>query len=330
MKVVVTHWVHREVRARLREFATVSAPQAPGTVWPRERVIAEARDAEALITSMADTIDAELLTACPRLRIVAATLKGYDNYDAEACTRAGVWLTIVPDTIVAPTAELTVGLTLDLLRNIRRGDEVVRRGTYAGWRPQLYGTSLRGATVGILGMGQLGTATAELLEPFGIARLRYTDQQDTQATSRRGEPYERVELAELLANNTVLLVLLPLTPSTHHLLDANALARLRPGSYLVNVGRGSVVDEHAVLDALEDGRLAGYAADVYAMEDWALPSRPDTIPTRLREHPRTTFTPHLGSAVDSVRRDMSLTAADQVRQALHGRQPERAINIPIA
>jgi hypothetical protein len=94
----------------------------------------------------------------------------------QASTRAGVWLCIVPDTIIAPTAELTVGLTLDLLRNIRHGDAIVRGGHFTGWRTQLYGATLRGATVGIIGMGQLGTAVANLLAPSGIARLRYTDQ----------------------------------------------------------------------------------------------------------------------------------------------------------
>lgn len=324
--VVVTHWVHPEVHARLRQFATVRAPTEPGRVWTREQVIAAAGDADALITSMADTVDAALLAACPRLRIVAATLKGYDNYDADACTHAGVWLSIVPDTIVAPTAELTVGLTLDLLRNIRRGDEIVRRGDFAGWRPQLYGATLRGASVGIVGMGRLGTAVAELLGPFGVGGLRHTDQDDT----NRGGGSQRVELAELMATSDVVLALVPLTPSTHHLLGAGALARLRPGSYLVNVGRGSVVDEAAVLAALDDGRLAGYAADVFAMEDWALPDRPDRVPRRLREHPRTTFTPHLGSAVDAVRRDMSLAAADQVHQVLGGEPPRHAVNDPRA
>jgi phosphonate dehydrogenase len=105
------------------------------------------------------------------------------------------------------------------------------------------------------------------------------------------------------------------------LIDAAALARLRPGAFLVNVGRGSVVDEQAVLAALRAGRLGGYAADVFAMEDWALPGHPAQIPPGLLSHPRTLFTPHLGSAVDSVRRDMSLAAAHQVEQACAASAP---------
>jgi len=110
------------------------------------------------------------------------------------------------------------------------------------------------------------------------------------------------------------------------LIDGAALARMRPGAFLVNVGRGSVVDEQAVLAALQTGRLGGYAADVFAMEDWARPGHPAQIPPGLLSHPRTLFTPHLGSAVDSVRRDMSLAAARQVEQALRGQRPDHAVN----
>jgi len=119
---------------------------------------------------------------------------------------------------------------------------------------------------------------------------------------------------------------LPLEPGTRGLLDAATLALAPPGAFVVNVGRGSVVDEEAVADALDEGRLGGYAADVFAMEDWAVPGRPAGIPGRLLRHPRTLFTPHLGSAVDDVRREMSLQAARQVRQVLAGQRPEHAVN----
>jgi phosphonate dehydrogenase len=181
---------------------------------------------------------------------------------------------------------------------------------------------LRDATVGIVGMGRLGSAVAALLQPFGVAQGLYVDQHDVEGA----EGWERVDLDELMASSSVVLALLPLTTSTHHLIGAEALAQLRPASYLVNVGRGSVVDELAVLAALDHGRLAGYAADVFEMEDWSRPTRPDRIPTGLREHPRTVFTPHLGSAVGAVRREMSLAAAEQVFQALHGRRPDHAVN----
>jgi phosphonate dehydrogenase len=120
--------------------------------------------------------------------------------------------------------------------------------------------------------------------------------------------------------------LVPLTAGTHHLLGRDALAALRPGAIVVNAGRGSLVDEEAVAAALEDGRLGGYAADVFAFEDQRCPSRPRRISPRLLGHPATLFTPHLGSAVDDVRRQMGLAAAEQVRQALAGERPDGAVN----
>jgi phosphonate dehydrogenase len=170
-------------------------------------------------------------------------------------------------------------------------------------------------------MGAVGRALAPLLRPFG-ARILYTD---------TGAPdpvigARPVHLPTLLAESDVVVPLVPLTAGTHHLLDAAAIAAMRPGAYIVNVGRGSVVDEEAVADALETRHLAGYAADVFAMEDWARPDRPAHIPSRLLRHPRTLLTPHLGTAVDDVRYQMSLAAARQVEEALAGRRPEYALN----
>jgi phosphonate dehydrogenase len=133
----------------------------------------------------------------------------------------------------------------------------------------------------------------------------------------------------LLAASDFVVLLVPLTPATRHLIDRAALARSRPGSYLVNTCRGSVVDEEAVADALEAGRLAGYAADVFALEDWSDPGRPAGLSRWLRETAdRTLFTPHLGSAVDRVRRDIALAAAQNILQALRGEVPAGAVNRP--
>jgi phosphonate dehydrogenase len=174
-------------------------------------------------------------------------------------------------------------------------------------------------------MGRVGLAVAERLRPFGT-RIVYYDARPLPRQAESELAATRLGLGDLLAVSDVVVAALPLTADTRQLFGAPALAAMRPGAFLVNVGRGSVVDENAVADALEQDRLAGYAADVFAMEDWALPERPRCIPPRLLSHPRTLFTPHLGSAVDSVRRQMSLEAARQVRQALAGQRPDHAVN----
>jgi phosphonate dehydrogenase len=286
-----------------------------------------AAEADGLVMSMADSVDAAFLEGCRRLRVVSATLKGYDNFDADACARRGVWLTIVPDTLIAPTAELTIALIIGIMRRMSEGDRAIRSHSFAGWRPRLYGSTLQGATVGVVGMGQLGQAVARRLSAFE-PRIVYHDSRPLPPESERALATTYLDLDQLVVLSDVLVVLLPLTDRTRHLIDGSVLARLPVGACLVNMGRGSVVDEEAVADALEAGSLAGYAADVFSMEDWALPGRPAQIPERLLKQPRTLFTPHLGSAVDDVRRRMSLEAARQVRQALDGRRPDHAVNQP--
>jgi phosphonate dehydrogenase len=326
-RVVVTHWVHPEVTGYLARFCDPVGPSHDEGVWPARRVAELAATADGLITCMADSVGEAFLAGCPRLRVISATLKGYDNFDADACTRHGVWLTILPDMLTVPTAELAIGLTIGIMRHIGPADRHVRGGGFAGWRPTFYGSALHGATVGIVGMGQVGRAAAVRLRAFG-ARIAYHDTQPLPPGLAGQLAATRLGLPELLAVSDVVLVLLPLTGTTRHLINASALALMRPGAFLVNVGRGSVVDEQAVAGALESGRLGGYAADVYAMEDWTRPGHPADIPHRLFSQPRTLFTPHLGSAVDEVRRQMSLEAARQVEQALAGQRPDHAVNQP--
>jgi phosphonate dehydrogenase len=326
-RVVVTHWVHPEVADYLAGFCDALIPSREEEAWPREKVASLAADADGLVACMADSVGEAFLSGCPRLRVVAATLKGYDNFDAEACSRHGVWLTVVPDTIIAPTAELAIGLVIGLMREIPQGDARVRGGGFAGWRPQLYGESLSGATVGITGMGQLGQAIARRLAGFD-AEIIYHDAWPLDPGTEQALAASYRSLEQAAQTSDVLIVALPLSNRTRHLVDAELIGLMRPGAFVVNVGRGSVVDEDAVADALDAGRLGGYAADVFAMEDWLLPGHPPAIPGRLLRHPRTLFTPHLGSAVDDVRRRMSLQAARQVRQVLEGRRPDHAVNHP--
>lgn len=323
-KVVLTHWVHDDVLEHLREFC---APVAvtDRTALPREEVLTRARDAVGLVACMADHVDEDFLEHCHALRIVSATLKGYDNFDAAACTRRGVWLTVLPDQLTIPTAELCIGLMIGLMRQVVAGDRHVRSGAYRGWRPDFYGEGLSGRTAGLVGMGRIGQALAERLRAFEM-EVVYHDLESLSPEREADLGVRRVSLDELLAASHVVVPLLPLDPDTTHLFGRATLAKLRPGAYLVNIGRGSVVDETAVADALDAGRLAGYAADVYAMEDWARPARPTGIEPRLLEHPHTLFTPHLGSAVDEVRRAMSRAAVDQVAQALAGQRPTFAVN----
>lgn len=251
---------------------------------------------------------------------MAGAFKGADNVDVEARTARGVWVTVVPELLSASTAELAVGLIITVARRIREGDAAVRSGQFSGWRPGLYGMGLEGTGVGIVGMGSLGRAIARRLSGFGC-RLAYADPGVSEA-----EGLIRRSLEELLRESRVVVLAVPLTPTTHELINADRLALMPPGAVLVNVGRGSTVDEQAVAAALDSERLAGYGADVFAMEDRSREEASAAIAPGLLNHPRSVFTPHLGSAVAEVRRNIEMRAAESILQTLDGEQPEGAIN----
>lgn len=313
-RILVTHWVEEEVLDLLAEAGEVEANRTRKS-WPSPEVRARAAGKHAIMAFMPDRVDAEFLAACPDLRIIACALKGFDNFDRAACAAAGVQLSFVPDLLTAPTAELAVGLAIGLGRQIREGDALVRSGQFAGWRPIHYGFGLDGATVGLLGLGAVGRAIADRLAGFGCRIIAHDP-----AAQPRGD-VTLLPWPEMLAQSDLLIGAAPLTPATRHVINTEALAALRPGALLVNIGRGSVVDEGAVLAALQSGHLAGYAADVFEFEDWLLPDRPVEIAPALRIHPRTLFTPHLGSAVARVRREIALRAAHNILDALAGRTP---------
>jgi len=261
------------------------------------------------------------------LRMIAAALKGYDNFDLTACTRRGIWVSNVPDLLTAPTSELTIGLMIGLARKIRAGDSRIRKNRLSRWQPDLYGQGIYGSTVGLIGMGMIGTAIAERLQGFG-ATLLYFEMKALQDDLETRLKLTRCALPELLARCDFLIAALPLTASTYHLLDAAALAACKKGALLINPARGSVVDEAAVSRALESGQLGGYAADVFECEDLSIPGRPKGIPSRLLNHPATLFTPHLGSAVESVRRAIELRAVANIADWACGRPPRDAVNHP--
>lgn len=325
-KVVISSWVHQEVTDLLGDACTVVPND---TLWPLDpaELRHRCRDAHGLMAFMPERVDDALLAACPDLRVIACALKGYDNFDVEACTRRGIWLTVVPDLLTAPTAELTIGLMIALGRNVLLGDRLLRCGDFGGWRPILYGQGIDGSTVGLVGAGAIGKAIARRLAGFRTTLL-YTDNAPLSPDQEDELRLRRVALGELQEQSDFVVLCLPLLPSTKHLVNRDFLARMKPGALLINTARGSLVDEAAIAEALEGDRLAGYAADVFSIEDWALPDRPPEIATQLLESDKTVLTPHLGSAVDRVRREIAVQAAESMLQALRGQIPAGAVNRP--
>jgi len=328
-RVVITHWVHPEIVELLSQQCVV-IPNPTRESLPREEVRLRAKDAQAIMVFMPDTIEEAFLRTCPNLKIVSAALKGYDNFDVEACTRHGVWFSIVKESLSVPTAELAIGLLIAVTRRMLAGDSIIRSGRFMGWRPQLYGMGLSGRTLGLIGMGAVGQAVAR--RTLGLEmKVLYEDIVPLPKEKEEAWRLMRVPLEDLLAKSDFVMPLLPLKPDTLHLINSRTIARMKPGSFLINICRGSVVDELAVAQALASGHLAGYAADVFEMEDWARADRPRSIPqVLLDDTDHTFFTPHLGSAVDEIRREIALEAARHILQALNGEKPAGAINSPVA
>jgi phosphonate dehydrogenase len=318
--VVITHWVHDEVISLLERSCAVVANNSRETL-PRSEVLLRCRDADGVMVFMPDRVDVEFLALCPCLKVIGAALKGYDNFDVEACRKRGVRFSIVPDLLTGPTAELAVALLLGIGRNIIPGDRMIRSGKFHGWRPVLYGRGLAGSTVGIVGMGAIGRAVAARLQGFG-SRVAYSDPQPLKPEEETALGLVRLDFDVLLAESDFVLLAAPLTRETRHIFNRESLAVMKKGAYLVNVGRGSLVDEAAVADALDSGRLAGYAADVFEFEDWARQDRPLAIhPELMADCDRTVLTPHLGSAVEGARRDIALEAAHSILVVLQELPP---------
>jgi glyoxylate reductase len=270
--------------------------------------------ADALVCLLLDKIDGALLARAPKLRIVANCAVGVDNVDLEAAQRARVAVSNTPDVLTEATAELAFALLLAAARRLGEGERLVRSEAWTGWAlDQLLGTQLLGKTLGIVGFGRIGQAMARRGAGFGM-RVIYADPHTVSA------PHERVELDELFATADAISLHCPLTPETQHLVNAQRLARVKPGALLVNTSRGGCVDEGALIDALTAGRLGGAALDVY--------DREPHVDRRLLGCPRLVLAPHIGSATTEARTQMAQLCADAVIAVLTGRRPPNLVVDP--
>lgn len=278
------------------------------TLMERAPLLRRVHEVSALLCGPGDRIDKEVLEAAPRLRIVANHAVGYDNVDVPACTARGVWVTNTPDVLTDATADLTWALILALARRLREGERMLRAGEFRGWAPtMLLGRDLRGRTLGILGYGRIGRAVARRAEGFGMRVL---------FTSGGGG----VPLDELLEQSDVLSIHCPLNAKTRRLIGAAEILRMKRGAILVNTARGPIVDEAALVAALEGGHLGGAALDVFENE-------PAVHPGLLRRDD-VVLLPHLGSATQQTRESMARIALEQIERVLRGERPTTPVNQP--
>ncbi len=319
-RIVCTSYLFPDQVDRLKDAGhEVRLHQGDGPI-PRERLIAELADAEAVICLLTDRIDRELLGAAPSLRVVANVAVGYENVDIETASERGIVVTNTPDVLTEATADLTFALLLTAARRIAEADAVVRDGEFPAWGldQPLTGTDVYGKTLGIVGMGRIGTAVARRGRlGFGM-RILYHSRSRVEAAERDLDA-EFVPFDRLLTESDFVSVHVPLTDETRHLFDRDAFARMKPTAILVNVARGPVVDEDALVRALEEGTIAGAGIDVFEHE-------PDVHPGLIRLRERVVLTPHLGSATRETRRAMAQLAVDNVLAVLTGERPLTPVN----
>ena len=272
------------------------------------RLLDQPADVDGIVATPRDPVDGDFLDAGgPELRVVALFAVGYDNVDLAAATERRVLVTNTPDVLTKATAELTLALLLARVRRVAEGDRLVRSRAPWGFAPTfMLGEGLAGKTLGVVGLGRIGRAVARLAEAFGMRVVH---------SSRSGG----LALDELLAEGDVVSVHVPLSAETRHLIDAAALRRMKPTAVLVNTARGPIVDEDALVRALERGELAGAALDVFEREPEVHPGllgRDDVV-----------LTPHVGSATAQAREGMGMLCVEALRTVLlEGGVPANALN----
>jgi glyoxylate reductase len=278
---------------------------------PRPELLELVAGADAILSLLHTRVDAELLDAAgPGLRCVANVAVGYDNVDLEAAAARGVAVANTPGVLDDATADLTLGLILAAARRLGEGERLIRSGAPWAWSMSfLLGRDLRGKLLGIVGLGSIGRRVAERARAFGM-RIAYTGRHAADPAVVAALEAERMELEELLAAADVVSLHCPLTPQTRHLIAAERLALMKPGSILVNAARGPVVDEAALVAALRDGPLAAAALDVYEHEP--------EVHSGLLELENATLVPHLGSATVETRQAMAELAARNAIAAVRG------------
>jgi lactate dehydrogenase-like 2-hydroxyacid dehydrogenase len=287
-------------------------------VLARGELLENIRGADALLALLTDKIDAKVLDAAgPQLRIVANMAVGYDNVDVQAASQRGVMVTNTPGVLTDATADHAWALLFAVARRVPESERYLRAGKFKGWGPLLFlGGAVTGSTLGIVGAGRIGCAMALKSRGFNM-RVLYADKSPKpQLEAETGA--RRVELEELLRESDFVSLHVPLLPDTVHLIHTGSLRLMKQTAYLINTGRGPLVDEAALAGALKNGIIAGAALDVYEHEPAVHPE--------LLELENVVLTPHTASATIESRSKMAIMAAENLIAGLAGQKPPNLVN----
>ncbi|MBI4407617.1 MAG: D-glycerate dehydrogenase [Candidatus Kerfeldbacteria bacterium] len=317
--VFVTRPLPQAALKAISKYATVRLRKTDSII-PRAELLAGAKQCDILLPILTDKIDDALLAQTPRLKLIANYGAGYNNVDVESATRRGIPVTNTPDVLTETTAELAVALMLAVSRRLVETDKVMRAGNYPGWGPLMYlGHGISGKTLGVIGMGRIGTRVAEIAHHgFGMHVLYYTKHKEREVELSLGA--RKVGLSTLLRKADVVTLHVPLIPQTKHLISRKQLALMKPSAYLINTSRGPVVDEAALVQALTKRRIAGAGLDVYEHEPAMAPG--------LAKLSNAVLLPHIGSATIDTRTAMAMVAAKNIIAFIQRRSLPNCVNPP--
>ncbi len=316
-KILVAREVFPEVLERLRQHFEVDDNQADAVLGV-EGLKARLADKAGALTAATDPVTAEVIAAAPQLKAICNFAVGYNNIDLAACTRAGVMATNTPGVLDDTTADLAWALLMATARRLPAAERWLRNGEWKGWQfIQWLGSDVHHATLGILGMGRIGQTVARRALGFDM-KVIYHNRTPLAADQASAIRATWVDKETLLREADFLVLMLPYSPATHHSIGAAELALMKPTAHLINVARGGIVDDEALISALRQRRLSGAGLDVFEGE-------PKFNPGFL-ELDNVALTPHIGSSSAATRMAMAMTAADNLIAALSGHPPPNLLN----
>ncbi|MEE8396622.1 MAG: D-glycerate dehydrogenase [bacterium] len=318
-KVVITREPPGPALARVREACEVFMwPE--DSPMPRDLLLEQARDAEGLHTIITDGVDGELLEAAPRLKVISSFSVGVDYIDLKACTARGIPVGYTPGAVTEATADQAFALMFAASRRVVEGAGYVRAGKWSGWSPlTMIANDVFGKTLGIVGLGRIGQAVARRARGFSMRILYHNRNPNPEAERELGAHY--ATLQELLRESDIVVLTVPYSAETHHLMDKTTLAQMKRSAYLINVARGGVVDSDALAEALRAGTIRGAGLDV---------TEPEPIPM---EHPllaldSCVIVPHVGTATWEARAAMTEISVENLLRGLRGEPLLHCANPP--
>lgn len=318
MKLFITSAIPENILTKLQEHFTVRYhdSQIPLT---HEELMEGIVDADALLCPLSDKIDEEIISHGKNLKIIANYGAGYDNIDTKAATQKGIIVTNAPAPSSAiSTAELSFALMISIARRIVSGDKLTRRGEFLGWRPTFYlGSELRGKTLGIIGLGNIGKNLAKRAKAFEMKIMYYSRNRKEEFEKEYSLQYCS-SIDQVLEESDFVSLHTAFAPELHHLISQESFDKMKPTAYLINASRGPIVDENALVEALKEGKIAGAALDVYEFEP--------KVHEDLLSMDQVILAPHLGNATVEARQEMGEAAKDNLLDFKAGKTPRNQVN----